>query len=81
VTYVGKRTDTDFAQFPSPRVSLPAYTKYDLSGETPLARLRAVQLVLNARVENVFAKQYEEVLHFPAPRRTILVGGRAIAAF
>ena len=81
VSYVGKRADMDFAQFPSPRVSLPAYSRVDLSAEAPLTRLGAGHLVLNARIENLFDKKYEEVLHFPAPRRTILIGARASNVF
>jgi vitamin B12 transporter len=81
VTYVGKRADIDFAQFPSPRVSLPSYTKWDVSGVAPLARLGTGELVVTARIENLFDKSFEEVLHFPAPGRTVLVGGRATGAF
>ena len=80
VTYVGRRPDLDFSQFPSPRVSLPAYTKVDVSGEIPLLK-RVPRLTLTARVENLFDKGYEEVLHFRAPGRTILVGGRAGLTF
>jgi vitamin B12 transporter len=81
VSYVGKRPDTDFSQFPSPRVTLPAYTKVDLSAEYPLTGLKRGGLTLNARVDNVFDKRYEEVLNFISPRRVILVGGRASALF
>ncbi len=81
VSYVGKRPDTDFSQFPSPRVTLPAYTKVDLSAEYPLTGLKHGGLTLNARVDNVFDKRYEDVFHFASPRRTILVGGRASALF
>jgi len=81
VSYVGKRPDTDFSQFPSPRVTLPAYTKVDLSAEYPLAGLKRAGLTINARVDNVFDKRYEEVLNFTSPRRTILIGGRATALF
>ncbi len=81
VSYVGKRPDTDFSQFPSPRVTLPAYTKVDLSAEYPLTGLRRGGLTLNARMDNVFDKRYEDVLHFASPRRTILIGGRASALF
>lgn len=81
VSYVGKRPDTDFSQFPSPRVTLPAYTKVDLSAEYPLTGLNRVGLTLNARLDNVFDKRYEDVFHFASPRRTILVGGRASALF
>ncbi|HKR09121.1 MAG TPA: hypothetical protein VJS39_08030, partial [Gemmatimonadaceae bacterium] len=80
VTYVGQRPDLDFSQFPSPRVSLPAYTKVDISGEVPVFT-RGPRLTLTARVENLFDKHYEEVLHFAAPGRTILVGGRAAMLF
>lgn len=81
VSYVGRRPDTDFSQFPSPRVTLPAYTKVDLSAEYPLTGLKRGGLTLNARVDDVFDKRYDEVLNFTSPRRTILVGGRASALF
>ncbi|HEX9128632.1 MAG TPA: TonB-dependent receptor [Gemmatimonadaceae bacterium] len=81
VSYVGRRPDTDFSQFPSPRVTLPAYTKVDLSAEYPLTGLKRGGLTLNARVDDLFDKRYEDVFHFASPRRTILVGGRASALF
>jgi outer membrane cobalamin receptor len=81
VSYVGRRPDTDFSQFPSPRVTLPAYTKVDLSAEYPLTGLKRGGLSLNARVDDLFDKRYEDVFHFASPRRTILVGGRASALF
>lgn len=81
VSYVGKRPDSDFSQFPSPRVTLPSYTKVDLSAEFPLTRLRLGGLSLNARVDNVLDRRYQEVLNFASPRRTVLLGGRASAMF
>ena len=81
VTYVGKRPDLDFAQFPSPRVTLPDYTKVDLSAEVPLPQLGPGGFALTARLDNVFDKRYEEVLNFAAPGRTVLIGGRASALF
>ncbi len=81
VSFVGKRPDTDFAQFPSPRVTLPAYTKADLSAEYPLTSAARGGLTLNARVENLFDRQYEEVLNFSAPGRVLFVGARATALF
>ncbi len=81
ISYVGKRPDLDFAQFPSPRVTLPAYTKTDLSVEYPLTSPAGGGLTLNARVENLFDKRYEDVLHFSAPGRVVLVGARAVALF
>jgi vitamin B12 transporter len=81
VSYVGKRPDTDFSQFPSPRVTLAAYTKLDLSAEYPLTGQKYRGLTLNARVDNVFDKRYQEVFNFATPRRTILIGGRAKTLF
>lgn len=80
VVYVGQRPDLDFSQFPSPRVSLPGYSRVDISGELPLLQQRT-RLTLTARVENLFDRRYEEVMHFAAPGRTILIGGRAAAIF
>jgi vitamin B12 transporter len=81
VSHVGKRPDTDFSQFPSPRVTLPAYTKVDLSAEYPLTGRKRGGLTLSARVDNIFDKRYEDVLNFASPRRTILIGGRASTLF
>lgn len=79
--YVGRRPDVDFAQFPSPRVTLPAYTRIDLSAELPLAHFGPTGLAMSARVDNLFDRRYEEVLHFATPRRTLFVGARARAIF
>jgi vitamin B12 transporter len=81
LNFVGKRADTDFAQFPSPRVTLPAYAKLDLSGEIPIAMRSRGGLMLNARLENALNKRYEDVLHFEAPGRTVLIGARASTLF
>jgi outer membrane cobalamin receptor len=78
---VGKRPDLDFTQFPSPRVTLPAYTKVDLSAEYPLSVRSLSGLSLNARIDNLFDRRYEEVLHFATPRRTFFVGARASTLF
>lgn len=80
IAHVGTRPDLDFSRFPSSRVSLPAYSRVDLSGQLPLWQ-GAGRVTLTARVENVLNKRYEEVLHFAAPGRTILVGGRATTLF
>ena len=81
VSFVGKRADIDFAQFPSPHVTLPSYTKLDLSAELPLTGLRRGGIAVNARLENAFDERYEDVLHFAAPGRTILIGVRANSLF
>jgi vitamin B12 transporter len=81
LSFVGARPDIDFTQFPSPRVTLPAYTKIDLSGDLPLAVVDSGRITLNARIENLLNKHYEDVLNFPTPGRTLLVGARATRLF
>jgi vitamin B12 transporter len=76
-SYVGKRPDVDFAQFPAPTVTLPAYVRVDVGGTFELWRGPGnSSLALTARAENAFDKRYETVLRFPAPGRVILVGAR-----
>jgi vitamin B12 transporter len=77
LTFVGKRPDLDFTQFPSPRVTLPSYAKLDLSVGAPILVFQRTALEFNARAENVLNKRYEDVLNFRTPGRTILVGVRA----
>lgn len=69
--FIGRREDQDFAVFPAAAVTLPAQAVVDASGAFPL--LLGVEIT--ARVENLLDARYEEVTHFPAPRRTLLVGG------
>jgi vitamin B12 transporter len=78
LSYVGERPDLDFAQFPSPRVTLPAYAKVDVSGEYPLGSIARTRLTISARVENLFDREYEDVLYFRAPGRVVLIGARAL---
>ncbi|MGH7652291.1 MAG: TonB-dependent receptor plug domain-containing protein [Gemmatimonadaceae bacterium] len=80
-SYVGKRPDTDFSVFPSPRVTLPAYAKLDLSADVPVVFGNHNGIALNARLENAFNKFYEDVLHFRAPGRTLLIGARVSTLF
>ncbi len=73
--YVGKRPDVDFAQFPSPTVTLPSYVRLDLSAESRVIALSPYSgISLTARVENATAKKYQDVIGFPAPGRVILIG-------
>jgi vitamin B12 transporter len=81
LNFVGKRADTDFSQYPYTRVTLPAYTKLDISAELPIATRSRSGLILTARVENTLNKRYEDVLHFAAPGRTVLIGARASTLF
>jgi outer membrane cobalamin receptor len=75
VTYVGHREDQDFDSFPPPRVTLRAYMRVDVALRGELWRNGPMPGVsLTARVHNALNARYEEVVHFPAPRRTLLVG-------
>jgi outer membrane cobalamin receptor len=38
-------------------------------------------LTFNARIENALNRPYADVLNFPAPGRTLLVGARAATLF
>lgn len=75
VTYVGHREDQDFNSFPAPRVRLPAYTRVDVALRAQPWREGPIPgVTLTARVQNAFNGWYAEVVHFAAPRRTLLVG-------
>ena len=78
LTWVGRRPDTDFTQFPSPVVTLPAYTRLDLSASREVVSFgsRGSSLSLTARVDNVFDREYEDVLNFRTTGRLMLVGAR-----
>jgi vitamin B12 transporter len=77
-SYIGERPDIDFVQFPSPVVELPANTKLDFAGSIDLLHdaSKRAGLSFTFRVDNALDRKYEDVLHFPAPRRTILLGAR-----
>ncbi len=70
VRVVGARDDVDFRSFPEERVSLPRYATVDLAGTWALAR----QVILKARVENLFDERYESVVGFRAPGRALFAG-------
>ncbi len=77
--YVGKRPDMDFSQYPSPTVSLSSYVKLGLSGSVRVFRTDATSVALTARVDNALDRHYEDVFHFPAPGRAVLIGARLSA--
>jgi vitamin B12 transporter len=77
LTFVGRRPDLDFTQFPSPRVTLPSYKKLDLSVDAPITLFQHGGLEFTARAENALNKRYEDVFNFKTPGRTILFGIRA----
>jgi vitamin B12 transporter len=74
-SYVGKRPDLDFSQFPSPTLTLPAYIKLDLSAASRIFALpNGNEFALTARMENALDKKYQDVIGFPAPGRVVLIG-------
>ncbi|MEP7066333.1 MAG: TonB-dependent receptor [Gemmatimonadota bacterium] len=82
VAMIGDRDDRDFSDeitFIPKAVTLPSYTVVALAGELGILR-RSVsaspELVLTARVNNLFDRGYQQIFGFASPRRTILVGAR-----
>jgi vitamin B12 transporter len=77
-SYIGERPDLDFNEFPSPTVTLPAYTKVDVAASLQIFRSESKKssISLTGRVDNALDKKYEDVLHFAAPRRQYLIGAR-----
>jgi len=78
LTVIGSRDDLQFAQFPNPtqRVTLPSYATVDLSGRLTLLEPHGLTpgLALQARVENLFDEDYQQVAGFLSPGRTVIVG-------
>ena len=78
VTYLGRRDDVDFNQFPSQRTELPAYAIVDLAGEIEVLRAGpnrpGVSGVL--RVENLFNQHYDQVVGFAGRTRGLFGGAR-----
>jgi vitamin B12 transporter len=71
VQYVGKRDDKDFSDFMNvKRVALQDYTLVNFAASYKLLDY----LQLNGRVENMFDKQYEEVLYYGTLGRTFYFG-------
>lgn len=67
---VGKRDDLDFSTYPSTRVTLPAYTLVNLSGEWHATK----SISLFGRVENLMDKEYEDALGYGTPGRSFFAG-------
>ena len=68
--YVGEREDKDFSAFPAARVVLPDYTLINLSALYKLLSW----LELTGKIENLFDKQYEEVLNYGTLGRSFYLG-------
>jgi vitamin B12 transporter len=78
LTYVGRRDDVDFNQFPSERVELPAYALVDLAAEIEVLRAGAGRPGISGvlRVENLFNQQYDQVVGFAGRNRGVFGGVR-----
>ncbi|MBX3009171.1 MAG: TonB-dependent receptor [Melioribacteraceae bacterium] len=68
--FVGERDDKDFSAFPAARVTMPSYSILDLSARYKIFN----NISLNARIENLFNKEYEEVLFYGTLKRTFYAG-------
>ncbi len=68
--YVGEREDKDFSTFPSVRVAIPDYTIVNLSASYKLFSY----LEFTGKIENLFDKQYEEVLNYGTLGRSFYAG-------
>ncbi len=70
LVYYSKRYDIDFSTFPSQRVILQDYTLVNLSAIYELTNF----ISLSGRVENLFDKDYEEVLGYGIKGRIAYLG-------
>lgn len=71
--YVGKRADSDFFTFSPPGLrSNPSYTASDASFTYDFARPVSAFM----RLENIFDRDYQEVLGYQALGRSVVVGAR-----
>lgn len=75
-TYIGKRDDLNFAEFPSKRVENGSYFKADLAAsyKIPLDFPYLQGATVFTRAENLFNKDYEDVFGFSSPGLSILTG-------
>ncbi|MCK9281191.1 MAG: TonB-dependent receptor [Melioribacteraceae bacterium] len=68
--FVGKRWDKDFNAFPAARIKLSDYTVINFGTSYKIID----QISINARIENLFDKYYEEVLFYGTYGRTFYAG-------
>lgn len=86
VATVGDRDDRDFSDevtFVPKAVTLPSYTVAAVAGELGILTRNASaspDVVLTARVDNLFDRKYQQIFGFASPRRTVLVGARIAVA-
>jgi vitamin B12 transporter len=70
INYVGEKYDQDFSLFPAKRIILPDYTIINFSASHKFSKL----IELTFRTENIFDKQYEEVLYYGTLGRCFYAG-------
>jgi vitamin B12 transporter len=68
--WVGPRYDRDFSSFPPEQVKLGSYVLFGVNGSYELQKGTALTL----RVDNLFDREYEEVLGFGTPGTSFLIG-------
>lgn len=68
--YIGERDDKDFSTYPASRVTIPDYTLVNFAANYRFLN----HLEFTARIENLFDKQYEEVLYYGTLGRSFYVG-------
>lgn len=68
--YVGRRDDKDFSTYPAKRVTMPDYAIVNLSASFKLFSY----VEIYGRIENLFDKDYEEVLYYGTLGRTFYLG-------
>lgn len=82
VATIGERDDRDFSDaitFIPKAVTLPSYTVVAIAGDLGILRRSGTvspEIVLTARVVNVFDRKYQQIFGFASARRTLLVGAR-----
>jgi vitamin B12 transporter len=72
LAYVGRRLDSEFDLFPSPRVRLGAY----VLGSARLAYRLTKHFEAFARIENAFDAHYQDVVGYNTPGRGVYAGLR-----
>ncbi len=78
VSYLGRRDDVDFRDFPSTRTGLPSYTTIDVALDAPVVRpgRNSPGVDVTLRAENLFDAAFEQTIGFPGRGRTLLGGAR-----
>jgi vitamin B12 transporter len=77
---VGERDDLDFLNdFRGERITMPAYTTVNLGGD--VRPLRAVNLDVGFRIDNLLGEKYREIANFPSAGRSLHLTARTTVGF